>query len=191
MLLTLKEMIKYFVEHRHEVVVRRTKYELKQAQKRAHILEGLLIALNNLDDVIALIKSSKTPEEAREGLMSRYGLTEIQAKAILDLRLQKLTGLEQDKIKAEHAELMKLIAHLENILNDESLRMSIIKDELIEIRDKYGDDRRTEIEYAGGDLSIEDMIPNSEVVITISHLGYIKRTLLSEYKTQSRGGSRF
>ena len=188
MLLTLKEMIKYFVEHRHEVVVRRTKYELKQAQKRAHILEGLLIALNNLDDVIALIKSSKTPDEAREGLMSRYGLTEIQAKAILDLRLQKLTGLEQDKIKAEHAELMKLIAHLENILNDESLRMSIIKDELIEIRDKYGDDRRTEIEYAGGDLSIEDMIPNSEVVITISHLGYIKRTLLSEYKTQSRGG---
>ena len=188
MLLTLKEMIKYFVEHRHEVVVRRTKYELKQAQKRAHILEGLLIALNNLDDVIALIKSSKTPEEAREGLMSRYGLTEIQAKAILDLRLQKLTGLEQDKIKAEHAELMKLIAHLENILNDESLRMSIIKDELIEIRDKYGDDRRTEIEYAGGDLSIEDMIPNSEVVITISHLGYIKRTLLSEYKIQSRGG---
>ena len=152
MLLTLKEMIKYFVEHRHEVVVRRTKYELKQAQKRAHILEGLLIALNNLDDVIALIKASKTPEEAREGLMSRYGLTEIQAKAILDLRLQKLTGLEQDKIKAEHAELMKLIAHLENILNDESLRMSIIKDELIEIRDKYGDDRRTEIEYAGGDL---------------------------------------
>ena len=151
MLLTLKEMIKYFVEHRHEVVVRRTKYELKQAQKRAHILEGLLIALNNLDDVIALIKSSKTPEEAKEGLMSRYGLTEIQAKAILDLRLQKLTGLEQDKIKAEHAELMKLIAHLENILNDESLRMSIIKDELIEIRDKYGDDRRTEIEYAGGD----------------------------------------
>ena len=188
MLLTLKEMIKYFVEHRHEVVVRRTKYELKQAQKRAHILEGLLIALNNLDDVIALIKSSKTPEEARVGLMSSYGLTEIQAKAILDLRLQKLTGLEQDKIKAEHTELMKLIAHLENILNDESLRMSIIKDELIEIREKYGDNRRTEIEYAGGDLSIEDMIPNSEVVITISHLGYIKRTLLSEYKTQSRGG---
>ena len=161
MLLTLKEMIKYFVEHRHEVVVRRTKYELKQAQKRAHILEGLLIALNNLDDVIALIKASKTPEEAREGLMSKYGLTEIQAKAILDLRLQKLTGLEQDKIKAEHAELMKLIAHLENILNNEALRMSIIKDELIEIRDKYGDDRRTEIEYAGGDVSIEDMIPNS------------------------------
>ena len=188
MLLTLKEMIKYFVEHRHEVIVRRTEYELKQAQKRAHILEGLLIALNNLDDVIALIKASKTPEQAREGLMSRYGLTEIQAKAILDLRLQKLTGLEQDKIKAEHAELMKLIAHLESILNDESLRMTIIKDELIEIRDKYGDDRRTEIEYAGGDLSIEDMIPNSEVVITISHLGYIKRTLLSEYKTQSRGG---
>jgi DNA gyrase subunit A len=188
MLLTLKDMIKYFVEHRHEVVVRRTQYELKQAQKRAHILEGLLVALDNLDAVIALIKASKTPEEAREGLMSTYGLSEVQAKAILDLRLQKLTGLEQDKIKAEHAELMKLINHLENILSDEALRMSIIKDELIEIRDKYGDERRTDIEYAGGDLSIEDMIPNSEVVITISHLGYIKRTLLSEYKTQSRGG---
>jgi len=188
MLLTLKEMIKYFVEHRHEVVVRRTQYELKQAQKRAHILEGLLIALNHLDDVIALIKASKTPEEAREGLMTRYELSEVQAKAILDLRLQKLTGLEQDKIKAEHAELMKLIAHLEDILSNESLRMQIIKDELIEIREKYGDERRTDIEYAGGDLSIEDMIPNAEVVITISHLGYIKRTLLSEYKTQSRGG---
>jgi len=188
MLLTLKEMIKYFVEHRHEVVVRRTQYELKQAQKRAHILEGLLIALNHLDDVIALIKASKTPEEAREGLMSRYELSEAQAKAILDLRLQKLTGLEQDKIKAEHAELMKLIAHLEDILSNEPLRMKIIKDELIEIREKYGDERRTDIEYAGGDLSIEDMIPNAEVVITISHLGYIKRTLLSEYKTQSRGG---
>ena len=188
MLLTLKEMIKYFVEHRHEVVVRRTHYELKQAQKRAHILEGLLIALNHLDDVIALIKASKTPEEAREGLMNRYELSESQAKAILDLRLQKLTGLEQDKIKAEHAELMKLIAHLEDILSNEPLRMKIIKDELIEIREKYGDERRTDIEYAGGDLSIEDMIPNAEVVITISHLGYIKRTLLSEYKTQSRGG---
>lgn len=188
MLLTLKEMIKYFVEHRHEVVVRRTQYELKQAQKRAHILEGLLIALTHLDDVIALIKASKTPEEAREGLMTRYDLSEVQAKAILDLRLQKLTGLEQDKIKAEHAELMKLIAHLEDILSNESLRMQIIKDELIEIREKYGDERRTDIEYAGGDLSIEDMIPNAEVVITISHLGYIKRTLLSEYKTQSRGG---
>lgn len=188
MLLTLKEMIKYFVEHRHEVVVRRTQYELKQAQKRAHILEGLLIALTHLDEVIALIKASKTPEEAREGLMTRYDLSEVQAKAILDLRLQKLTGLEQDKIKAEHAELMKLIAHLEDILSNESLRMQIIKDELIEIREKYGDERRTDIEYAGGDLSIEDMIPNAEVVITISHLGYIKRTLLSEYKTQSRGG---
>jgi len=188
MLLTLKEMIKYFVEHRHEVVVRRTEYELRQANKKAHILEGLLIALNNLDAIIALIKASKTPEIARESLMQNYSLTEIQARAILDLRLQKLTGLEQDKIKEEHAELMKLITHLESILGDEVLRMTIIKDELIEIRDKYGDERRTEIEYAGGDLSIEDMIPNSEVVITISHLGYIKRTLLSEYKTQSRGG---
>ena len=188
MLLTLKEMIKYFVEHRHEVVVRRTEYELKQANKRAHILEGLLIALNNLDAIIALIKASKTPEIAREALMQTYSLTEIQARAILDLRLQKLTGLEQDKIKEEHTELMKIIAHLESILGDEVLRMSIIKDELIEIREKYGDERRTEIEYAGGDLSIEDMIPNAEVVITISHLGYIKRTLLTEYKTQSRGG---
>jgi len=188
MLLTLKEMIKYFVEHRHEVVVRRTEYELRQANKRAHILEGLLIALNNLDAIIALIKASKTPEIAREALMKTYSLTELQARAILDLRLQKLTGLEQDKIKEEHAELMKIIAHLESILGDEDLRMSIIKDELIEIREKYGDERRTEIEYAGGDLSIEDMIPNAEVVITISHLGYIKRTLLTEYKTQTRGG---
>ena len=188
MLLTLREMIKYFVEHRHEVVVRRTEYELRQANKRAHILEGLLIALNNLDAIIALIKASKTPEIAREALIANYSLSEIQARAILDLRLQKLTGLEQDKIKEEHAELMKVIAHLENILANEPLRMDIIKDELIEVREKYGDERRTEIEYAGGDLSIEDMIPNAEVVITISHLGYIKRTLLSEYKTQSRGG---
>ena len=188
MLLTLREMIKYFVEHRHEVVVRRTEYELRQANKRAHILEGLLIALNNLDAIIALIKASKTPEIAREALIANYSLSEIQARAILDLRLQKLTGLEQDKIKEEHAELMKVIAHLENILANEPLRMDIIKNELIEVREKYGDERRTEIEYAGGDLSIEDMIPNAEVVITISHLGYIKRTLLSEYKTQSRGG---
>ena len=188
MLLTLKEMIKYFVEHRHEVVVRRTEYELRQANKRAHILEGLLIALNNLDAIIALIKASKTPEIAREALIANYSLSELQARAILDLRLQKLTGLEQDKIKEEHAELMKIIAHLESILASEPIRMSIIEEELIEIREKYGDERRTEIEYAGGDLSIEDMIPNAEVVITISHLGYIKRTLLSEYKTQSRGG---
>jgi len=188
MLLTLKEMIKYFVEHRHEVVVRRTEYELRQANKRAHILEGLLIALNNLDAIIALIKASKTPEIAREVLIANYLLSELQARAILDLRLQKLTGLEQDKIKEEHAELMKIIAHLESILASEPIRMSIIEEELIEIREKYGDERRTEIEYAGGDLSIEDMIPNAEVVITISHLGYIKRTLLSEYKTQSRGG---
>ena len=188
MLLTLREMIKYFVEHRHEVVVRRTEYELRQANKRAHILEGLLIALNNLDEIIALIKASKTPEIAREALIANYSLSEIQARAILDLRLQKLTGLEQNKIKDEHAELMTIISSLENILANEPLRMEIIKDELIEIREKYGDERRTEIEYAGGDLSIEDMIPNAEVVITISHLGYIKRTLLSEYKTQSRGG---
>ena len=188
MLLTLREMIKYFVEHRHEVVVRRTEYELRQANQRAHILEGLLVALNNLDAIIALIKASKTPEIAREALIANYSLSELQARAILDLRLQKLTGLEQNKIKEEHAELMKIITHLENILANEPVRMEIIKEELIEIREKYGDERRTEIEYAGGDLSIEDMIPNAEVVITISHLGYIKRTLLSEYKTQSRGG---
>lgn len=188
MLLNLKDMIKYFVEHRHEVVVRRTQFELNQAEKRAHVLEGLLIALDNLDAVIALIRSSKTPEEARNGLMESFSLTEIQARAILDLRLQKLTGLERDKIKDEHAELMKLINHLKEILANKDLRMQIIKDELLEILEKYGDERRTGIEYGGADLSIEDMIPDEEVVITISHLGYIKRTPLTEYRTQNRGG---
>lgn len=188
MLLNLKDMIKYFVEHRHEVVVRRTQFELTQAEKRAHVLEGLLIALDNLDAVIALIRGSKTPEEARNGLMESFSLTEIQARAILDLRLQKLTGLERDKIKAEHEELMKLINHLKDILANKDLRMSIIKEELQEILEKYGDERRTGIEYGGADLSIEDMIPDEEVVITISHLGYIKRTPLTEYRTQNRGG---
>ena len=188
MLLNLKDMIKYFVEHRHEVVVRRTQFELTQAEKRAHVLEGLLIALDNLDAVIALIRGSKTPEEARNGLIESFSLTEIQARAILDLRLQKLTGLERDKIKAEHEELMKLINHLKEILANKDLRMSIIKDELQEILEKYGDERRTGIEYGGADLSIEDMIPDEEVVITISHLGYIKRTPLTEYRTQNRGG---
>ena len=187
-LLNLKDMIKHFVAHRHEVVVRRTEYELRQAEKRAHVLEGLLIAIDNLDAVIKLIRASATPEEARTGLMTEFKLSEIQAKAILDMRLQKLTGLERDKIKAEYEELMKTIDYLKSILADKVLRMQIIKDELIEVKEKYGDDRRTDIEFAGGDVSIEDMIPDTEVVITISHAGYIKRTPLSEYKTQNRGG---
>jgi DNA gyrase subunit A len=187
-LLNLKDMIKHFVNHRHEVVVRRTEYELRQAEKRAHVLEGLLIAIDNLDAVIKLIRGSATPEEARNGLMSEFKLSEIQAKAILDMRLQKLTGLERDKIKAEYLELMKTIEYLKSILSDKAKRMEIIKDELIEMKDKYGDDRRTDIEFAGGDVSIEDMIPDTEVVITISHAGYIKRTPLSEYKKQNRGG---
>ena len=187
-LLNLKDMIKHFVAHRHDVVVRRTEYELRQAEKRAHVLEGLLIAIDNLDAVIKLIRASATPEEARTGLMTEFKLSEIQAKAILDMRLQKLTGLERDKIKAEYEELMKTIDYLKSILADKGLRMQIIKDELIEVKEKYGDDRRTDIEFAGGDVSIEDMIPDSEVVITISHAGYIKRTPLTEYKTQNRGG---
>ena len=187
-LLNLKDMIRHFVDHRHEVVVRRTEYELKQAEKRAHVLEGLLIAIDNLDAVIKLIRASSTPEDAKTGLMTEFKLSEIQAKAILDMRLQKLTGLERDKIKAEYEELMKTIEYLKGILNDRALRMSIIKEELEEVKDKFGDDRRTDIEYSGGDVSIEDMIPDSEVVITISHAGYIKRTALTEYKKQNRGG---
>ena len=186
--LNLRDMIHYFVEHRHEVVVRRTKYELAQAEKRAHVLEGLLIAIDHLDAVIALIRGSKTVDDAREGLMSKFGLSEIQAKAILELRLQKLTGLERDKIKAEFNELMEQIAYFKRILDEKDLRMSIIKEELVEIRDKYGDERRSEIEYAGGDMRIEDMIADEDVVITISHMGYVKRTPLTEYRTQSRGG---
>ena len=187
-LLNLKDMIKHFVAHRHEVVVRRTEYELRQAEKRAHVLEGLLIAIDHLDAVIKLIRASATPDEARTGLMSEFKLSEIQAKAILDMRLQKLTGLERDKIKAEYEELMKTIDYLKSILSDKALRMQIIKDELVEIKEKYGDERRTDIEYAGGDVSIEDMIPDTEVVVTISHAGYIKRTALSEYRKQNRGG---
>ncbi len=188
MLLSLKELIQHFVEHRHEVVVRRTKFELDEAEKRAHILQGLLIALDHLDEVISLIRNSKTPEEAKDGLMEKFGLSEIQAKAILEMRLRVLTGLERDKIKAEYDELMKLIAFLNNILADEGLRMQIIKDELAEMREKYGDERRTEIVYAGGTFRMEDMIENEEVVITVSHAGYIKRTPLSEYRVQGRGG---
>jgi len=186
--LNLKELIHYYVEHRHEVVTRRTQYELRKAKERAHILEGYLIALDNIDEVIALIRASRTTDEAREGLMSTFNLSELQAKAILEMRLQRLTGLERDKIKEEYDELMKTIEHLEAILANESMRMDIIKEELIEMRDKYGDERRTNIVYASADFRIEDMIPNEEVVVTISHLGYMKRTSLSEYKTQARGG---
>ncbi len=186
--LNIKDMIANFVEHRHEVVVRRTQYELRKAEERAHILEGLLIALDNLDEVIALIRASRTPEDARDGLMGQFNLSEIQAKAILDMRLQKLTGLERDKIKEEHAELMKLIEHLKSILNNEDMRMDIIKEELAEVKEKYGDERRSVIEYSADEMRIEDLIPNDEVAITISHMGYIKRTVLSEYKVQNRGG---
>lgn len=188
MLLNLKDMIHYFVEHRHEVIVRRTKYELAEAEKRAHILEGLLIALDHLDEVIQLIRSSNTPEEARDGLMTRFGLSEIQARAILDMTLRRLTGLERDKIKAEYAELMAQIEYLKSILEDEGLRMQIIKDELAEIKEKYGDERRTEIVHSAAEMQTEDFIEDEAVVITISHEGYIKRTPLTEYRRQGRGG---
>lgn len=187
-LLNLKDIIHYFVEHRHEVVVRRTKFELKKAEDRAHILEGLIIASDNIDEVIAIIRGSSNVEEARNKLMERFKLTEVQAKAIVEMRLRQLTGLEQDKLRDEHAELLKTIEDLKDILDKKERRMQIIKDELLEVKEKYGDDRRSEINYAGGDLSIEDMIPDEQVVITISHAGYIKRTSLSEYKTQHRGG---
>ncbi len=186
--LNLKQIISYFVEHRHEVVVRRTQYELEQAEKRAHILEGLLIALDNLDAVIKLIRASKTPDIAREGLMEHFSLSEVQAKAILDMRLQRLTGLERDKIKEEYAELQKMIESFNKILSDEGLRMQIIKDELYEIKEKYGDERRTEIVPNAEEFNPEDFYADDEMVITISHLGYIKRTPLTEYRTQNRGG---
>ena len=186
--LNLKDLIVHFVDHRHEVVVRRTKFELAKAEARAHILEGLIIASDNIDEVIKLIRGSSNADEAREKLMERFELTEIQAKAIVEMRLRQLTGLEQDKLRAEYEDIMKLIEDLKDILANEPRRMEIIKDELLEIKEKYGDERRSVIEYAGGELNIEDMIPNSQVVVTISHAGYIKRTDLSEYKTQNRGG---
>lgn len=188
MQLSLKDIIKYFIEHRHVVVTRRTQFELKEAEKRAHILLGLLIALDHLDEVIALIRASQTPDEAREGLIAKFGLTEIQARAILDMRLQRLTGLERDKIKNEYEELLKLIAHLKLILENEPMRMDIIKEELLEIKEKYKDERRTTIEFAASDFRIEDTIPDEDVVVTISHLGYVKRTPLTEYRVQGRGG---
>ncbi|BDU25659.1 MULTISPECIES: DNA gyrase subunit A [unclassified Flavobacterium] len=187
-LLNLKDMIHYFIEHRHDVVVRRTQFELRKAEERAHILEGLIIASDNIDEVIALIRGSKNTDEAREKLIERFKLSEIQARAIVEMRLRQLTGLEQDKLRAEFEELMKLIEHLKALLADVNLRTDLIKEELIEIRDKYGDERRSQIEYSGGDVSIEDLIADENVVITISHAGYIKRTNLTEYKTQNRGG---
>ncbi len=186
--LNLKDMIHHFVDHRIDVVIRRTKYELRKAEERAHILEGSIIASDNIDEVIQIIRSSASPDEARDRLEKRFELSEIQARAIVDMRLRQLTGLEQDKLRSEYDELMKTIEYLKRILNEEDLRMTIIKEELEEIREKYGDERRTMIDYAGGSLSIEDMIPDEEVVITISHAGYIKRTSLSEYRKQGRGG---
>jgi DNA gyrase subunit A len=181
-------MIHHFVEHRHEVVVRRTKYELRKAEERAHILEGLIIASDNIDEVISIIRGSSNPDEARQKLIKRFELSEIQAKAIVEMRLRQLTGLEQDKLRTEYEDLMKTIEDLKDILDKKDRRMQIIKDELAVVKEKYGDERRSTIEYAGGDLSIEDMIPNEQVVITISHAGYIKRTSLTEYRTQNRGG---
>jgi DNA gyrase subunit A len=186
--LNLKDMIVHFVDHRHEVVVRRTKYDLAEAEKRAHILEGYLIALDNLDAVITLIRESKDVEVAKAGLIATFALSEIQAKAILEMRLQRLTGLEREKIQQEYNEVMALIAHLKEILGDESIRMGIIKDELAEIKERYGDDRRTQVVQSEDDFTMEDMIANEEMVITLSNQGYIKRTLLSEYRTQGRGG---
>ncbi len=187
-LLNLKELILHFVDHRHEVVTRRTQYLLRKAEERAHILEGLIIASDNIDEVIALIRASSNADEAREKLMERFELTEIQAKAIVEMRLRQLTGLEQDKLRSEYDDLMNTIEDLKDILDKKERRMDIIKEELNEIKEKYGDERRSQIEYAGGDVSITDLIPDEQVVITISHLGYIKRTPLTEYKTQNRGG---
>jgi DNA gyrase subunit A len=187
-LLNLKQLIHYFVEHRHEVVVRRTKFELKKAEERAHILEGLIIASDNIDEVIAIIRGSANAEEARENLIAKFKLSELQAKAIVEMRLRQLTGLEQDKLRNEYDELLKTITDLKDILDKKDRRMDIIKTELLEIKEKYGDERRSKIEYAGGNFSIEDMIPDDKMVITISHAGYIKRTPLSDYKTQNRGG---
>lgn len=186
--LNLKDLIKHFVEHRHEVVVRRTEFDLAEAEKRAHILEGLLIALDHLDEVIALIRNSRDPEEAKTGLMERFGLSEIQSKAILDMRLQRLTGLEREKIQEEYRQLMETIADLKDILGSLERRMGIIKAELIDIKERYGDERRTQIVHASDDIDIEDLIEDEDMVITVSHQGYIKRTPLTEYRTQGRGG---
>ena len=187
-LLNVKQMIQYFVEFRHEVVIRRTKFDLRKAEERAHILEGLIIASDNIDEVIAIIRASKSPDEARENLMERFSLSDIQSRAIVEMRLRHLTGLEQDKLRAEYEDLMKLITDLKDILANEDRRMQIIKDELIEVRQKYGDERRSRIEYSASEMRMEDLIADEEVIITISHAGYIKRTSLSEFKVQNRGG---
>jgi DNA gyrase subunit A len=186
--LNLKELISNFIEFRHEVIIRRTKFDLKKAEDRAHILEGLIIASDNIDEVIKIIRASKSPDEARENLISRFALSDLQARAIVEMRLRQLTGLEQDKLRAEYADLMALIADLRDILANEDRRMQIIKDELNYVKDKYGDARRSRIEYAASEMRMEDLIPDEEVIITISHAGYIKRTSLSEYKVQNRGG---
>ena len=186
--LNLKDLIVHFVDHRHEVVIRRSKFELKKAEDRAHILEGLIIASDNIDEVIALIRGSKSPDEAREKLMSKFKLSEVQSKAIVEMRLRQLTGLEQNKLRAEYDDLLKVIKDLKDILDREDRRMDIIKTELNEVKDKYGDVRRSNIEYSANEMKIEDLIPNEEVAITISHAGYIKRTSLNEYKVQNRGG---
>jgi len=188
MTLNLKDMIRHFVDHRHEVVIRRTRYELAEAEKRAHILEGLIIALDNLDEVIALIRAARTPDDAKTGLMEKFALSDIQSKAILEMRLQRLTGLEMDKIKAEYAAVMEQIKYYKEVLENEILRMNIIKEELLEIKTKYGDKRLTKIEYTAEDFRMEDMITEEDVIITITHAGYVKRTPLTEYRRQNRGG---
>jgi DNA gyrase subunit A len=187
-LLNVRDLIQEFVEFRHEVVIRRTRYDLRKAEERAHILEGLIIASDNIDEVIEIIKTSSSPDDARDRLATRFGLSDIQTRAIVDMRLRQLTGLEQDKLRAEYDELMKLIADLKDILDKEERRMQIIKDELLEVRDKYGDERRSSIEYSASEMRMEDLIADEEVVVTISHAGYIKRTNLAEYKVQNRGG---
>lgn len=188
MMLNIKDLISNYVEHRHEVLIRKTKYELQKAEERAHILEGLIIASDNIDEVIKIIRASKSPDEARENLMERFNLSDIQSRAIVDMRLRQLTGLEQDKLRAEYEEIIKLIEDLKDILAKEERRMSIIKEQLAEVKEKYGDERRSEIVYAAEDFKIEDMIPNERVAVTISHMGYIKRTNLDEYRLQNRGG---
>jgi DNA gyrase subunit A len=187
-LLNVRDLIQEFVEFRHEVVIRRTRFDLRKAEERAHILEGLIIASDNIDEVIEIIKTSASPDDARDRLATRFGLSDIQTRAIVDMRLRQLTGLEQDKLRAEFDELMKLIADLKDILDKEERRMQIIKDELIEVRNKYGDERRSTIEYSASEMRMEDLIADEEVVVTISHAGYIKRTNLAEYKVQNRGG---
>jgi DNA gyrase subunit A len=190
-MLNLRQLIQYFVEHRHEVVIRRTQYDLEQSEKKAHILEGLIIAVDNIDEVIRLIRSSKTPDEARDGLMSKFQLTELQAKAILEMRLQRLTGLEIEKLRAEYEELMKLIVYLKEVLNSDTLRRQIIKDEIKEIKEKFGDERRTEVIPNAEEFNPEDFYADDDMIITISHLGYMKRTPLREFRTQNRGGIGF